>query len=198
MPQTWLAMTLALFVSQAVMAFLPTYLIQVKGFGQATAAWLFGGFFVGGALAQYLGGEVADRLGEPGVLAALSGGGALCLLALPVVEGVAATAVLAGVLGSRLGIGSVGNGYVADILPAATRGTGYGLFRTVYLGVGATGSLVVGLFADRGMFTPAFLGLAGVTAVAALLFVSLPAAGTDAAQMGVAVPGDDTGRETKS
>ena len=34
-------------------------------------------------------------------------------------------------------------------------------------------------------------------AVAALLFVSLPAAGTDAPQMGVAVPGDDTGRETE-
>lgn len=171
----WVAMTLILFAYQGITAFLPTYLIDVKGLNQGTASALYGLFYASGAASQWVAGNAADRYGERTVLAAVAGFGVFTLAALPFVGGTAALAVLLALLGTRLGIGPVGNGFVAALLPDEIQGAGYGLFRTFYLAVGASGSLVVGVLAERGWFDEAFLLLAGVTAIASVLYVFLPA-----------------------
>ncbi|NEU58660.1 nitrate/nitrite transporter [Halorussus sp. MSC15.2] len=171
----WVAMTLVLFAYQGITAFLPTYLIDVKGLTQGTASALYGLFYASGAASQWVAGNAADRYGERTVLASVAGFGVFTLVALPFVGGTAALAVLLALLGTRLGIGPVGNGFVAALLPEEIQGAGYGLFRTFYLAVGASGSLFVGVLAERGLFDEAFLALAGVTAVASVLYLFLPA-----------------------
>lgn len=172
--RTWTAMTLALFAYQGVTAFLPTYLVAVKGLSTVTATTLYGLLFASGAVAQTVAGSAADRYGARRVLLSLSGFGVLTLVALPVVGGVVPLAVLTILVGTRLGLGPVGNGYAADILPDDIQGSGYGLFRTCYLLVGALGSSFVGVLAGMGHFDGAFLGLAAVTALAAVGYYTLP------------------------
>jgi predicted MFS family arabinose efflux permease len=195
------SMTLVLFTYQGITAFLPTYLIEVKGFSPTTAATLYGTFYATGAVSQYLLGAVADRLGEIRVLVVVSVAGVLTLVALVVTANVYLVAVVVGLLGTRLGLGSVGNGYAADILPDDVQGTGYGLFRTVFLGVGSLGSFFVGYLASVGRFDEAFLAMAAATGVAAVAFARLPDADEpeyDSAAVsgsGAVAPGDDAGQE---
>lgn len=199
----WVAMTLTLFAYQGLTAFLPTYLIAVKGLDQATAAALFGLFFASGALSQSVAGGLADRYGERRVLAALAGFGVLTLVALPLVDGLVALSVLVCLLGTRLGVGPVGNGYVAAALSGDTQGSGYGLFRTCYLAVGSLGSAFVGVFAGLRLFDESFFVLAGITGVASGLYLLLPSLDgrTDVSrpsqthQSGAVEPGSDAGEE---
>lgn len=168
---------MVLFAYQGISAFLPIYLIESKGLSQGMASGLYSVFYASGAIAQSLAGNAADVYGSPTVLSAIAGFGVLTLLALPVVNGVWALALLVVLLGTRLGIGPVGNGYVAGLLPVDVQGTGYGLFRSFYVAVGSTGSLFVGILAEAGLFDEAFFVLAGVTAVSAGLFYLLPRVG---------------------
>ena len=50
-----------------------------------------------------------------------------------------------------------------------------GVIRTTSFLLAATGSTVVGVFADRGLFDEAFVVFAGITAVGTLLYTQLPA-----------------------
>jgi len=172
----WTAMTLALFAYQGIVAFLPTYLVDMKGFGQGTASLIYGLFYASGAVSQWAAGNGADWLGERQVLTGVAAFGVLPLVALPFLGGIPLIAAVL-LLGTRLGLGPVGNGYVAAVLPADVKGIGFGFFRTLYLAVGATGSMFVGVFAERGLFDESFLALAVITAVAAALYWLLPAAG---------------------
>ena len=195
----WTAMTLVLFTYQGITAFLPTYLQTVKGIEPWTAAVVYGLFYASGAVTQSLAGVAGDRFDETRVLAAFSAIGVLTLAALPFVDDLLGIALVVVVLGTRLSLGSVGNGYVAAILPDDVQGSGYGLFRTVYLSVGAVGSIFVGVLAERGLFDEAFLALAAITGLAALLFLALPGpADVGAAGSPLSAPGappSDVGRE---
>lgn len=174
---SWVALTMLLFVKQGIGTFLPIYLIETKGLTQGAASGLYSLFYASGAITQSLAGNAADVYGSSTVLSGLAGFGVLTVVALPAVDGVWALSLLVVLLGTRLGISPVGNGYVAAILPTDVQGAGYGLFRSFYLVVGATGSLFVGILSEVGLFDEAFLALAGITAVAAALFRLLPTAG---------------------
>jgi predicted MFS family arabinose efflux permease len=174
---SWVALTMVLFVKQGIGTFLPIYLIETKGLSQGVASGLYSLFYASGAIAQPFAGTAADAYGSSTVLSGLAGFGVLTLVALPAIDGVWALALLTVLLGTRLGISPVGNGYVAAVLPADVQGAGYGLFRSFYLLVGATGSLFVGVLAEAGLFDEAFLALAGITAVSAGLFRLLPTVG---------------------
>ena len=169
------AITLLLFVLQGLTAFLPTYLIAVKGLSQEVAAGLFALFFLSGALFQWLGGSGADRYGDRVVLLTLAAFGVVPLLALPFVSGTLPLAVLVVLMGSRLGIAPVSNAYVIGVLPTEVRGTAWGALRTGFFLVASTGSVFVGVLADRGLFDESMVVLALLTAVAAALYVHLPA-----------------------
>jgi predicted MFS family arabinose efflux permease len=168
------AVTLMLFGFQALTAFYVTYLVDVKAFDQTVAAGMFSLLFLGAALAQFGGGSLADRFGARVVLVAISGAAVALLVAVPFVDGLVPVALLSFLLGTRLGIASVTNAYVIAVLPDAVRGTAWGVLRTVFFLLGATGSTVVGAMADADLFTESFYLLAALTALAAVCYAFLP------------------------
>lgn len=168
------AVTLMLFSMQGLTAFLPTYLVTAKGLEGTTAAGLFALLFLSGAVFQFLAGRAADRYGDRPVLLATTLVGGPAVGALPFVSGLVPLAGLTVLLGSRLAINSVSNAYVVAVLPERVRGAAWGFLRTSYFLLGATGSVVVGTLADAGRFDEAYLLLAGLTALAALLYTALP------------------------
>lgn len=170
-------MTLVEFVGLAAMAFLPTLLVEHFGLSIGHANVLFAVFFVVSAVSQPLGGRLSDVVGRDTTVAVQAGAGAVgyallatggagapgtppIALALPavVLTGIAASATP--VLQSRM-LDGVGD---------EDRGTGFGLFRTAYLLIGATGTTVVGVVADRADWTAA-IGLLAVVFGAVLLSI---------------------------
>lgn len=172
------ALTLMLFTFQALTAFLPTYLIQEKAVSQQLAGGLFALLFVAGAGFQLVGGGAASRFGPRQVLVAVSVVGIVALGILPWVGGVVPLAVVMVVLASRLAVAPIANAYILGVLPDEATGTTWGLMRTIFFLLSSTGSAVVGALSDFGFFDEAFYLLAGLTAVAAVLFVLLPDATT--------------------
>lgn len=138
--------TFVVFTWQGFTAFFPTYLVAEKGLDQGIATTLYGVFFGTAAVVQPLAGKAGDRYGYRPLLLTFAGTAALSVLALPFVDGLA-------------------------VLPDDVEGVSYGLLRTVYLGIGATGSVAVGAFADADLFDEAFLFLGGLTAVVFGLYV---------------------------
>lgn len=169
-----LGLMLMLFVFQGLSAFLPTYLIEVKGLDEGSAAGLFALLFVVGAAIQALAGTAADRYGQRSVLVWTADVSIFTAAALPFVEGLVPLAVLAAALGVRLAIAPVANSYVIAALPNCVTGSAWGFLRTAFFLVAATGSSFVGAMADAGLFDEAFIVLAGLGAVATVLFFVLP------------------------
>lgn len=162
---------LFLFTYQALLSFLPTYLVEVKGLEQQFAAALFGLFFVFSAIVQPAAGIIADRFGDRMPVLVMIVLGTVTLGVLPFVEGVVALAILVPFLGIRIGIGPLTNAFIVRNLPSAIRGMGWGFLRTVFFAVGATGSSIVGVFGDAGLFDAAFLLLAALTGISAIFWI---------------------------
>lgn len=166
--------TLRVFVFQGFTAFLPTYLIATKGADELAASVVLSAMFVSGALTQAGSGHLVSRYGTRAVLVALSVVSAASVLALPFLAGVPAAAAVVVVAGVQLGIAPVTNTYVIDALPEENRNGAWGLLRTVYFLVAATGSVFVGALADAGLFDGAFWILGGLLVVVACVFAFLP------------------------
>ena len=173
------AATCMLFAFQGLTAFLPTYLVATKNVSVTTATALYALLFVSGALCQSTAGRAADRFGDRTVLVIVTGVSVLPLLALPFVEDFLVLVALVVLLGIRLAIAPVTNAYVVAVLPDDVQGTAWGLLRTGFFLVGATGSTFVGALADIDLFDEAFLALGAITAVAVALYAVLPPRATD-------------------
>jgi len=148
------------FVWQATASFLPAFLIEYHGYSEAFAGLLFSGYFGVQGVIQPTLGSLSDRVDR------------YPAAALVLAVGVAGYTVL--VLGS--GDWVVGTGVVAagvamcwgaallpkfmDHLTEEERSAGFGLIRTAYMVLGASGSVVTGAAADLLGWGPAFLGLA--------------------------------------
>ncbi|MFC6730959.1 MULTISPECIES: MFS transporter [unclassified Haladaptatus] len=172
------AITLLLSSFQGFAAFFPTYLTEVKGLNQGTAAGLYGLIFLAGAVAQPLAGGLADTYSDRAVLAVAAAIGALPLFVVPFVSGVVPFAILSAVVGVRLGTYPVTNAYIIRLLPDEVQGASWGLVRTVFFLVGAAGPALVGLLSDFSGFETTFLVLGGVTVVSAIVYALLPVPGT--------------------
>lgn len=168
------AALLMLFVFQGLTAFFTTYLVEVKGLSQGTAGGLFALLFLSGAAFQSVAGTAADRYGHERVLVAIAVVSAPPLAAFPFLDGLAPLGVVAVLLGIRPAMGPVSNAYIVGVLPNEVQGAAWGLLRTGFFTVGSFGSVFVGVLADRALFGEAFLLLAGLTVVAAALYVFLP------------------------
>jgi predicted MFS family arabinose efflux permease len=166
--------TLMLFVFQGVTAFLTTYLVTVAERSQGTAGAMLAGLFVVGALAQPVTGRLADRYGSPRVLVGVALLSAVPLALVPQLSGTVALAVGSGAIGLRMSAGPLSNAYIVDVLPDAVEGTGWGLLRTCFFGMGSLGSTAVGVLADYGLFETAFYAMAALTVVAGLVYTRLP------------------------
>lgn len=168
------AMICLSFVWQGYTAFLPTYLVEVKGIPQPTAAVTLGAFFVGGALVQPITGSVADRYDERGILIAVAAATVVAFAAFPFVNSAPAFIALSLLASLQLAFWPIIFAYIPRALPDDAQGSGFGLLRTVFIYISATGSTVVGTLADADLFDESFLMLAGITGIAMMLAAVLP------------------------
>ena len=160
------------FVGLAVMAFLPTFLVEHSGITLQLANVMFAVFFVVATVSQPIGGWLSDRIGRDATLAiqlvaGTVGYGALVANRTVVVVGLGV--VFAGV--SMSGVPVIQSRMLEGV-PRSDRGVGFGLFRTVYMLFGALGTAVVGTVADGVGWTHAFGLLSLLLAVALLSLLS--------------------------
>jgi MFS family permease len=158
------------YVVQGLMSFLPTFLVEFRGASPTHAGAVFSAFFVVRAGAQVVLGRTSDRYGRDASIAVAMLAGSLGTALLVVGAGlpaVSAAVLLAGVGASFFT--SIDPRFL-DALDDRERGAGFGLVRTVYTVVGATGSVGVGLTADLFGWDASF---AVLTALFLLAFLSL-------------------------
>lgn len=155
------------FVYYGVTSFFPTYLVYQKSMTQATASAYYSVFLFSGVVMTIVSGYLGDRIGSMRVLLTLVVVTALALFSLPVVTRRPTLLFVALMLGSQMGIWPVCQSYVMTVFPTHMKGGSLGLFRTVFLTVGAGGSTTVGAFVDANRFDEAFVFL-GILTVAAL------------------------------
>ncbi|WP_149783173.1 MFS transporter [Halorubrum aquaticum] len=170
--------TIGTYVAQGVISFLPTFLVDFRGYSPSFAGGVFSAFFVVRAGAQVVIGRVSDRAGRDGAIGAamLSGAlGAAGFVALPGYAGLAVAVLLAGFGSSFF---SAIDPRFMDAMNEAERGAGFGLVRTVYTVIGSAGSVGVGLTADLFGWAVSFGVLAGLFAVAFLVIAGNAALGT--------------------
>jgi MFS family permease len=162
------------FTSQGLLGFFPTYLIEIKGFSPTIAATLFGAYFAVGILIQPLTGLGNDRFGPRVTLAMLVLFYSIGLFGLYFANTVLHIALLIVLLSHRNGTGIVTNTFIADALQDEIKGSGLGFLRSVWLLVAATCPVIVGYLGDLGLLREAYLMLAILAGLAALLTFFIP------------------------
>ena len=162
------------FCWQATASFLPAFLIGHHGYSAALASALFSAYFIVLGVAQPFLGDLSDRFGRDGVAALTFGTGVVGYGALVAGSGVV---VLVSILlvGVAMSWGAPVQSRYIDHLSADERATGFGLVRTVYMTIGALGSVVVGTLSDIAGWEVAFGAIIGLLAFEGALaaFLSL-------------------------
>jgi predicted MFS family arabinose efflux permease len=136
------------FTWQAVASFLPAFFVQYHDYSQTLAGVLFAAYFIAQGVLQVGVGVLADysdRDVATGTCMVTGIGGLALLVAGPSFAGIAAGVVL---LGWSMGFGAAVFPRFMDLLSADEQSFGFGVFRTVYMVVAASGPVVVGTLAD--------------------------------------------------
>lgn len=153
------------FVWQATASFLPAFLIEYHGYGTARAGALFSLYFVVQGLAQPVLGTLSDRVGRYPVAALTVGTGVGGYVALVAGSGPWTIGVAVAAVGLAMSWGAALLPAFMDHLGDEERSAGFGLIRTAYMVLGASGSAVAGAVADAFGWGTAFLVLAALLAV---------------------------------
>lgn len=144
------------FVWQATASFLPAFLIAAHDYPVALASALFSAYFIVHGLTQPLIGSLSDRYGRE----VISGACAVCgiigysLLLLEGGLGVTLVAIL--FIGTAMSWAAALLPRFMDVFAEGERNTGFGLVRTSYMVVSASGSTIVGVIADIAGWNAAF------------------------------------------
>lgn len=153
-----------LFYYQGITGFLPTYLIEIKGLQQSVVSAVYGGFFAVAIGLQFLAGIVADRYDERTAIVAFVVPGVVGAVGLPFAGSDWAAIGMVLLSASILGAIPPANTNIVLQLPESLQGSGYGLLRTLYIGLGAAAPPLVGYLGDAGAFD-AGIFLLGVVAL---------------------------------
>lgn len=138
----------AVFVTQSFMSFFPTFLIEYHGLTTSVASVAFGGIFVLSSVAQPVMGRLSDRVSRTAVISFSLGLAALGF-GLVLVDGSSASLVASlVVIGFGISWAGVFHAWFMDLLGGAQQGASFGFIRTVYMFLGASGSVVTGTLAD--------------------------------------------------
>ncbi len=159
------ASVLAAFVWQGTASFLPTFLVEQRGYSETTAGVVFSAYFLVQGAGQPGIGWLSDRTSRNAAMAVClcCGVAGYTLFVLgPGIWSVAAATVLVGI---AMSWGSAILPKVLDHMSAQEEGLGFGLVRTTYMVIGASGSVGTGLLADLFGWAVAFLALAGILGV---------------------------------
>ncbi|MFC7097931.1 MFS transporter [Halobaculum marinum] len=155
------------FTFQAVSSFLAAFLVTHRGLPPSRAAVAFGAVFAISAVAQPVNGRVSDALSRDAAVAisvTLAGTGIATLVLAPGVVGTVAGVAL---LGAGISWPGPIQARFMDRLRDAERGYAFGLLRTVYMFLAASGSVVTGAVASTAGW-PAAYGLVVALLVACL------------------------------
>lgn len=144
------------FTFQAVSSFLPTFMVQYRGVGTGTAGLLFAVVFGISAVAQPTAGRLSDAVSRDFAIATSAALTASAFVVLLAVEGRVGLYAGTALLGAGISWPGTVQARVMDQLSASERGFGFGLVRTVYMLLAASGSVVVGALADAGGWVPAY------------------------------------------
>ncbi|SEO40071.1 Predicted arabinose efflux permease, MFS family [Halorientalis persicus] len=161
---------LGAFSWQATASFLPTFLSAHHDLSTTTAGALFSVYFVIHGLTQPLLGSLSDRLSRDGVVAGALAMAAVGYAVLVLTEQFAVVIAGCVLVGVGMSWGAPLQSRFMDILSDAERGAGFGLVRSVYMTIGASGSVVVGVLSDTVGWTVAF-GLLAVLVSAAVVAI---------------------------
>lgn len=165
---TTLLATVAAFSFQSFASFFPTFLVEYWDLPLGEASLVFGGVFLLTAAGLPLLGRLSDALDRDAVLAvvlALNASGFVLVLA---GSGIAVLLVGAGALGLGLSFTGVLQSRFMDNLSVAEQGTGFGLVRTVYMFLSATGNVVTGVLAETAGWPTAYGFVAALSLLAVL------------------------------
>ena len=172
--QLIVAYTSGIFVMQAVIGFLPLFLQAEQNFSATLSSAGFAVLFVGAMITMPVSGSLGDRFSYVPVAV---GGLVLSLIGLVVlIFASSVVVVLLGVLCFGLGIWAfppVIQAHLMTRFPDDSMGGDYGVFKTVYAGVGSLGPAYVGFVAGLFDYTSAFLGLIVFLVVAIVIFSRL-------------------------
>lgn len=169
---TGLLAVLGAFTWQAVASFLPAFLETFHGYSRGTASVLFSAYFLIHGATQPMTGFLSDRYSRNAatLLTMVVGtvGFTLLLASGSLVVVVPAIACI----GLAMSWGAPLQSKFMDGLAEAEQGTGFGLVRTVYMGLGSLGSVVTGVVVDMAGWVEAFGLLAGLMATSSVLLVA--------------------------
>jgi len=130
------------------------------------SALLFSLYFLVHGATQPVTGSMSDRIGRDATVMATMAAGVvgygLLVAAAEFDFGRPITVVGVGFVGLAMSWGAPLQSRFMDLLSDAERGAGFGLVRTAYMVVGASGSVVVGAVSDAAGWSVAFGLLAGV------------------------------------
>lgn len=161
------------FVWQATASFLPAFLIEYHDYAVPRAGALFSLYFVVQGLGQPALGTFSDRIGRYPAAALAVALGVIGYSGL--VLGTGLWLLGAGIVcvGLAMSWGAALLPAFMDHLSAEERSAGFGLIRTAYMILGASGSAVTGVIADTLGWDAAFLCLAALLSgmLGVLLFV---------------------------
>lgn len=174
---TTLLAVVGAFVWQATASFLPTFLFEYRGFSQATAGLVFSVYFVVHGATQPVMGSLSDRYGRDAAVGVTMLVGCVGYGLLLVRTGLLATLGTVLLVGVAMSWGAPLQSRFLDRLSDGERGAGFGLVRTVYMLLGALGSVVVGVLADTMGWPVAFGVLATLLAGAFCAIVTNRALG---------------------
>jgi MFS transporter, DHA1 family, inner membrane transport protein len=164
----------ASFVWQGLFNFYDLYM-QSKGL----SSWMSGAMltivFAAGVPAFYLGGDLADRFPHVPYLLGIVGTFSVSVLALTMVESLAALIVVTVILGFVVhSLFPAVDTYLLDTLPDSTRGSAYAVFSSSWMLTQALGSSVVGSFVEAGYtYDTVFASAAALLGASVVLLVVL-------------------------
>ena len=160
--RTVLLCAIGMFVWQATASFLPTFFVAHHGYSAATAGALFSGYFLVQGIAQPAIGAFSDRMGRDWAATLVVGVGVAGYALLVVGSGWMLSLAAVALAGTSMGWGAALMPKFMDHLDDHERSAGFGLVRTVYMVLGAGGSVVTGFVADILGWDAAFLVLGGL------------------------------------
>jgi len=154
-----IAMALISIIYGGYTSFFPTYLVEIKGFSQTTASLLFGIYYAVGIVVLPLAGGAGDRYGKRLSMAVIILITAVSLFAMVLFDTLAMVVLITILLGIMIGFWPIIFTYIMALFPEEIQGSAVGLLRTLTFYIGASGPIIVGTFADAGMFNFSFFFL---------------------------------------
>ncbi|AGB37074.1 MFS transporter [Natronococcus occultus] len=161
------------FSWNALSAFFPLFLTSEKGVSSGVASILYSILFIA-SISQTATGDISDRRDSISVAFALFALMFVAILSLIIVDSLltlVAITVLAGI--GFHGFRPVRDSYLMDVIPENVGGSAFGMIRTGMTGVGALSPAIVGYISDDAGFVAAFLSIAGIILIGAVLLVFL-------------------------